>query len=326
MFKFIRNIKEKIFYIKNYFDNEQKWKLFNILGIKIKVRVRQTKDLRKFITNSKPAPLEYVDKNKRKKVYISIVAIFKDEPDITEWINYHLRIGVERFYLYDNESIEDYEKILEPYIKNGIVIYIRITGKCQQRPAYRDAIYRYKNETEWMAIIDLDEYIVPVEDNNIKDFLKHYEKYSGVVMNWVMFDSNGLIKRPEGQMVIEAYTRVQKDYQYNRNKTVKSIVKPVDVRYVSSVHVCIYKKGKYAVDENFNRHITNVRTQTQRNSVNKIRINHYHCKSREDYLAKINKGFADRKILRKYEEDKLNFKDTVNDYVIWKYIDKDMLK
>ena len=26
-----------------------------------------------------------------------------------------------------------------------------------QIPVYNDAIYRYKNETEWMAIIDLDE-------------------------------------------------------------------------------------------------------------------------------------------------------------------------
>ena len=100
-----------------------------------------------------------------------------------------------------------------------------------------------------MAIIDLDEYIVPVQEDNIKDFLRPYEKFSGVVVNWVMFDSNGIIKRPEGKSVIELFTRVPKDYQYYRNKTVKSIVKPGDVRYLNSVHVCIYKKGKYEVNE-----------------------------------------------------------------------------
>lgn len=262
MFQRLNSILEKFFYIKRYFDNEKKWKLFNILGIKFKIRVRQSKDLRTFIANSRLEPLNYVDKTIREKVYISIVAIFKDETDIVDWINYHIKIGVERFYLYDNDSLDDYETILKDYIQ------------------------------------------------------------SGVVVNWVMFDSNGIIKRPEGKSVIELFTRVPKDYQYYRNKTVKSIVKPGDVRYLNSVHVCIYKKGKYAVDENFNRYRTYVRTQTQYNSVSKIRINHYHCKSKEEYIEKINKGFADRITARKYQEDFLNFKEYVQDYVIWKYLDK----
>ena len=322
MFQRLNSILEKFFYIKRYFDNEKKWKLFNILGIKFKIRVRQSKDLRTFIANSRLEPLNYVDKTIREKVYISIVAIFKDETDIVDWINYHIKIGVERFYLYDNDSLDDYETILKDYIQSGIVVYRKICGNCMQKPVYRDAIFRFKNETEWMAIIDLDEYIVPVQEDNIKDFLRPYEKFSGVVVNWVMFDSNGIIKRPEGKSVIELFTRVPKDYQYYRNKTVKSIVKPGDVRYLNSVHVCIYKKEKYAVDENFNRYRTYVRTQTQYNSVSKIRINHYHCKSKEEYIEKINKGFADRITARKYQEDFLNFKEYVQDYVIWKYLDK----
>lgn len=322
MFQRLNSILEKFFYIKRYFDNEKKWKLFNILGIKFKIRVRQSKDLRTFIANSRLEPLNYVDKTIREKVYISIVAIFKDETDIVDWINYHIKIGVERFYLYDNDSLDDYETILKDYIQSGVVVYRKICGNCMQKPVYRDAIFRFKNETEWMAIIDLDEYIVPVQEDNIKDFLRPYEKFSGVVVNGVMFDSNGIIKRPEGKSVIELFTRVPKDYQYYRNKTVKSIVKPGDVRYLNSVHVCIYKKGKYAVDENFNRYRTYVRTQTQYNSVSKIRINHYHCKSKEEYIEKINKGFADRITARKYQEDFLNFKEYVQDYVIWKYLDK----
>ena len=102
MFQRLNSILEKFFYIKRYFDNEKKWKLFNILGIKFKIRVRQSKDLRTFIANSRLEPLNYVDKTIREKVYISIVAIFKDETDIVDWINYHIKIGVERFYLYDN--------------------------------------------------------------------------------------------------------------------------------------------------------------------------------------------------------------------------------
>ncbi len=317
-----KNVLEKLFYVKSKFDNEKKYKCFNFFGVKFSFRVKYAKNLRHFIKHSRPCLLNYDSENTREKVYISIVAIFKDEVDIIDWIEHHLKIGVERFYLYDNDSIDDYESILKPYIDKGIVVYRKILGKCMQRPVYRDAICRYKNETEWLAIIDLDEYIVPVESDSIQEFLQPFEKFSGVVVNWVMYDSNGMKFRPNGKSVIEAYTRVDKDYQSQLNKTIKSIVKPKDVRLVPSVHCCIYKKGKYAVDENFERHVSHLRTCTERNSIEKIRVNHYHCKSYEDYILKISKGFADRKTLRKFNEQKLNFKNGINDFVAWKYLDK----
>ena len=97
-----------------------------------------------------------------KKVYLSVCAIFKNEPDIKEWIEYHRIIGVERFYLYDNDSQLNEKEILKPYIEKGIVVYKYLPGNQQQFVAYRDALYRYKNETIWMALIDLDEYILPI--------------------------------------------------------------------------------------------------------------------------------------------------------------------
>ena len=48
-----------------------------------------------------------------------------------------------------------------------------------------------------MAIIDLDEFIVPVEKQSIPEFLKDYEKYPGVVINWQVFDSNGFLESPK---------------------------------------------------------------------------------------------------------------------------------
>ncbi len=42
---------------------------------------------------------------------------------IKERIEYHKIVGVERFYLYDNGSTDETKKVLEPYIKDGSVIY-----------------------------------------------------------------------------------------------------------------------------------------------------------------------------------------------------------
>ncbi len=160
-------------------------KCFNIFG---------TKFCKQLYPKLKPLNDTYCD---NPEVYLSIVAIAKNEaPYIKEWIEYHKLVGVERFYFYDNGSDDNTREVLEPYIKDGSVVYNYCEGKCLQNLAYSDAIYKYKNQTRWLAIIDLDEYIVPVEKDNIADFLKDYEDYFAVGINWVMFDSNGYKTKP----------------------------------------------------------------------------------------------------------------------------------
>ena len=135
---------------------------------------------------------------KNNKVYLSITAVLQNEaPYIKEWIEYHRLVGVERFYIYDNESTDNVKEILKPYIDLGIVCYHYVPGIAMQNKVYRDALYKYKNQTRWMAIIDLDEFIVPVEKQSIPEFLKDYEKYPGVVINWQVFDSNGFLESPK---------------------------------------------------------------------------------------------------------------------------------
>lgn len=230
-------------------------------------------------------------------------------------------MGVDRIYFYDNESTDETKEVLKPYIEDGTVIYHYIEGKCMQNPVYRDAIYRYENNTYWLAIIDLDEYIVPVEKDNLKDFLKDYEKYPGVVVNWLLFDSNGYEKHPEGKLITEVYTRISKKPPIEY--TVKSIVQPKKVEGTTSPHYCYYKDNKKAVNENFKKIFDDSWAyKTKTLSINKIRINHYYSKSMEDYLKKIDRGCADRNEKMKAIFELVNFPETDNDYAIQKYIPK----
>ncbi|MBR1776654.1 glycosyltransferase family 92 protein [bacterium] len=309
------------FSIENVYTGAKKFKIFNIFGIKFKFRVKFIKNKRQYIIDNRPHPLDYPVGQPRESVYSSVVAIFKDEPDIVEWIEYHKLIGIQRFYLYDNNSEKDWYGVLKPYIDSGLVVYQKVPGKAMQHPVYQDAIYRYKNETTWMAIIDLDEYIVPVEKNNINDFLKDYEKYPALIVNWVMFDSNGLEKRQSGKLIPEMFTRTYKDSQAYMNLTVKSIFNPRKVRFAPSAHVCIYKAHELPVTENFEEQKETVYFKTKYNSVNKIRINHYYCKSKEDYISKIKKGSAINGGKLYANNALLNFSDTKHDYVIQKYIE-----
>lgn len=136
------------------------------------------------------------------KVYLAITCISKNEgPYLKEWIEYHKIVGVERFYFYDNESDDNTKDILQPYIKDGTVVYHflpnnPITKLKNQDSAYNDSIFKYRDRTKWMAFIDIDEFIVPVEKNTIPEFLSDYEQYPGVVINWMCFDSNGHENKP----------------------------------------------------------------------------------------------------------------------------------
>ncbi|MDR0485482.1 MAG: glycosyltransferase family 2 protein, partial [Elusimicrobiota bacterium] len=49
--------------------------------------------------------------------YLSVLAIAKNEaPYLKEWIEYHRALGVEKFYIYDNNSSDNTFEILKPYI------------------------------------------------------------------------------------------------------------------------------------------------------------------------------------------------------------------
>ena len=254
------------------------------------------------------------------KVYLSIACISKDEgPYIKEWIEYHKIVGVERFYFYDNESTDNTREVLEPYIKDGTVVYNYIEGRCLQNLAYADAIVKYKNQTRWLAIIDLDEYIVSTSTDTIPQFLKAYEKYPAVGINWVLFDSNGHKTKPtaEGGLITANYVRTRKNYIGNYNLNIKSIVNPRKVVGIYNPHYAVYKNNRFAVNENYEEVYG---PNTEYHSVNKIRINHYYSKSEEEYVKKTKRGNADSNNEREYVEEYVNFPEYTYDYAIQKYL------
>lgn len=254
------------------------------------------------------------------KVYLSIVAIlFNEAPYVKEWIEYHRMLGVERFYIYDNGSTDNVKDVLKPYMDEGIVCYHYVPGFEMQNKVYRDAVFKYKNQTRWMAIIDLDEFILPLEKDSICEFLKDYEKYPAVVANWKVFDSNGFETPPteHGGLVTANYTRVYADDDIPINTHIKSIVNPKRVFTVNNPHYSYYKNFASAVDENF-KAVEGPFNSPQ--TSNKIRINHYNCKSRAEYMEKVNKWCADTKRKRVLDEATINIPEYKHDYAIQKYV------
>jgi hypothetical protein len=280
--------------------------------------VIRDKRLKEYITGIKT-----FKKNKKFTVtsfpfYLSIVAIAKNEtPYIAEWIEYHLLVGVQKFFIYDNESTDNLRDFLEPYIKDGVVEYTFFPGKRQQIAAYNDAIHRYSNVSFWLAFIDIDEFLVPVEDETIPDFLRNFEDIPGIEINQILYGSSGHQKKTEGLVIERFKDHSPPDILVNRGA--KSIVNPRYVCYMATGHVAEYFEGKYSVDTNKNK---NKKPSLNRPALHdKMRRNHYSCKSFDEFAARIELGRTSSpgkvQIEVFYERDRNEIK---NDPIMDKYI------
>lgn len=115
-----------------------------------------------------------------------------------EWIDHYVWQGVDHFYLINNESDDNYMDILQPYITQGRVTLYDRKGKNVQEKNYNDVFAHIKNETKWLIVCDLDEFIFnPKPRKNIGDYLIKKDKFSCICMNWKMFGSTDDYNHPE---------------------------------------------------------------------------------------------------------------------------------
>ena len=220
--------------------------------------------------------------------YLAVCAIAKNEgPYFKEWIDWHLSVGVEKFYIYDNGSDDNTAEVLKPYIEKGIVDYVSFPGYRMQLAAYDDCLARHRFDARWIAFIDLDEFIVPVADSSVPEFLKKHEDAPAVEINWLIYGSGGAVEKND-RPVMERFRHHSKgDHKLNRH--VKSIVNPRRVYSMIGCHEVARINGK-AVDSHGNKIRKGFRDREPQQDV--IKINHYAVRSREEFLEKQNRGRA----------------------------------
>ncbi len=224
--------------------------------------------------------------------YLSVVLIVKNASRyIEEWINYHRIVGVEKFYIYDNESNDNLREVLKPYIKSGIVEYFYWAGKKQQDIVYNDALKRLRLTSKYVAFIDDDEFIVPMNGKTIRNVLEELDlkaPEAGLVVSWWSYGSRETENTTINDLVIERFKFHEKITKETKS-AVKSIVNPRLAFRADYVHIFRYIKNFYSVDENKNICLKGLGNS---NNVHKIRINHYHTKSLDEFLKKKSRGDA----------------------------------
>lgn len=220
--------------------------------------------------------------------YLAVCAIAKNEgPYFKEWIEWHLSKGVDKFYIYDNESTDCTKEVLAPYIESGVVEYTYFPGHKMQLTAYDNCFEKHRIDTRWIALIDLDEFIVPVKDYSIPEFLHRFEAFPAVEINWLVYGSGGMKKKMPGTMMERFKCHSQFNHILNRH--VKSIVNPRRIFNMIGCHEAACISG-HAADSHGNPIRKNFRDREPQQDV--IRINHYAVRSYEEFVEKQARGRA----------------------------------
>jgi hypothetical protein len=211
--------------------------------------------------------------------------MFKNEaPRIQEWIEYHRIIGVEHFYLYNNDGFDNFIEILTPYIKEGLVDLISWDSKTApfddprqsvqwvgfQLSAFNDCIKKVSGVSKWLAIIDIDEFLFSLEEKEgIIKILENTPCDVGYVsFFWKCFGTSNLWEIPPKRLVTELLVlRGMDNIHTNQHK--KSILRPEAVSY-TLVHESFLKDGykNIMIDPN------------------KARVNHYLGRGRKEVIEK----------------------------------------
>lgn len=229
----------------------------------------------------------YNPQRKPSKYNVSICAIFKDEGYyLREWIEFHKLIGIEHFYLYNNNSKDNYLEVLEPYVNDGVVTLIDWPYKQAQLDSYLDFFKRFRYETKWVGFIDIDEFVIPKKYSCLYDFLSKFDNRPSVIIYWRMMGTSGIIDRDRNNLVVEDFILGYKKYvdigkvffntkyEYNPNS-----------KYRNTVHIMCSKNKVFdlpAVNV-FNKICTYGINPVSKESF-PVQINHYLLKSYNEYL------------------------------------------
>ncbi len=223
--------------------------------------------------------------------YLALCCIVKDEDRLLkEWLCYHALLGVEHFFLYDNMSKTPVASLLGDFIAEKQVTVRRLHGQAMQKTAYNNALQEFGPQCHWLGFIDVDEFVCPKKDNDLRALLAEFEDYGGLGIAWDIFSANGHTERPSG-LVTENYTRCFTAQEMSREEHIKSFVQPARVKENLNPHAFSYQPGFFCVNED---HIPIPRYSHRTFSLRrKVALNHYYYRSQEDYAEKISRGRAD---------------------------------
>ncbi len=216
---------------------------------------------------------------------VAVMAILKNEaPNMEEWLCHHLAIGVDHFFLYDNGSTDDLHDVLRPYADHGIVTTVYFPLRGLQRDANNHVVRFFGATTEWIAYVDIDEFLVPEHDESIASVLGRFPDAEQVLVSRKEFCYGGH-RSPPGGLVTESYREFSRDVPRVGTSAIlaKPIIRPRGVVRVG-IHNATTLRGRTV--NTAGQPTSEEATVIEDPSYANLQMNHYFTKSWEEFQAK----------------------------------------
>lgn len=227
-----------------------------------------------------------------------IVAIAKNEDNyIKEWVDYHLNLGVNHIFLYDNN---DEDKNIMNKLQNNNVTILDVRGKkMMQNYCYNECYKKQGKNFDWYIFIDIDEFIYLTKEKNINVFLskKKFNNCNCVRLSWRVFTDNNLLYVINNNYSVNRFTKSIDSLQC------KSIIRGgLTLKYEISAHGSRSAIPCFnAIGENIN-YYDRISKFGDKPLYKECYIKHYQTKTLEEFLLKIERGCADKneELTKKY--------------------------
>ena len=229
----------------------------------------------------------------------------KENQYIREFVEYNKMAGFTNICLFDNnyDGEDDFKEVIGDYIDDGYVILkdYRNRQVCQV-DAYNECYQEYKDQYDWIAFFDCDEFItfgssaITSIGQALSD--ERYKDYDMVHINWLMFNDADLVHN-DGRPVMMRFNKIVEPIDFMRayenvpeNFHVKSIVRGgLDNVSFKNPHTpeglndrCCNPVGQKVDGDKW----------LQPYNYSHLFLRHYSDKTIDEYVDKIKRGFPDQ--------------------------------
>ncbi|KAL5717797.1 hypothetical protein ACHQM5_010762 [Ranunculus cassubicifolius] len=175
---------------------------------------------------------------RRKKHEMCVCTMVRNQARfMKEWIMYHARIGVQSWFIYDNNSDDAIEDVIETLIRAGYRITRHVWPWVKtQEAGFAHCALQARDSCEWVGFIDVDEFLHFPSGKSLKHILHNqtegFDRVGELRIPCHSFGPSGLKKVPPQGVSIGYTCRLVAPERH------KSIVKPevLDSSLINQVH------------------------------------------------------------------------------------------
>ena len=232
------------------------------------------------------------------------VYVRNEQDDILEWIIYNTVIGFDTVIVMDNLSDDN---TVAQARRAQAHFDVRIeswpdTSAHAQRKCYDHVLQTYGPEFEWIAFIDSDEFIVPVQHGSVPAFLASLPPHAAIGLNWAIYGSSGHEATP-GALVIDSF-RHRAEASFLPNRHIKSFVQPALTASCAHPHLFHLKDERWDADGRYRSDYIDAKGHMiewgpepgltlDAPDLSVCRVNHYFTRSRAHWMRKMDRRWRD---------------------------------